>query len=232
MNVVNVRSGVFPILLHLLALLLDPADLVLNLLTKTRVEHVKRHPVALLCARDCDQPFVAVVLRLVDLNHTTADLAYFVDLLPALSDDGANHIVGDVDLLGQRRARHGSSVNGLSRVSAVRLRHGSTGVGLHRSSGAIAASLRCTVVNRHGRVGLGCLVRVRLRAVRSSWQAVMLGASVVSAVVVITVTVVASGWLWAVRDDLHAARDNASRATTPCRIRGGSRAAEPVVQLL
>lgn len=232
MNVVNVRSGVFPILLSSLAILLDPADLGFNLLTKTRVEHVKRHPVALLCARDCDQPFVAVVLRLVDLNHTTADLAYFVDLLPALSDDGSNHIVGDVDLLGQRRAWHGSSVNGLSWVSAVRLRHGSTCMGLHRSSGTIAASLRRTIVNGHGRVGLGCLVRVGLRAVRSSWQAVMLGASVVSAVVVIAVAVVASGWLRAVRHNLHAARDDASGATAPCRICGGSRSTEPVVQLL
>lgn len=84
-------------------------------LTKPRVEHVKRHPVALLGAGDRDETLIAIVLRLINLNHTVADLSDLIDLLTALADDGANHIVGNEDLLRQRCASHGT----MSRLAAV-----------------------------------------------------------------------------------------------------------------
>lgn len=74
--------------------------LMISVLTKSRVQHVKRHAVALLSSSDCHEPLVTVVLWLVNLNHAAADLPDLVDLLTALSDDGADHIVGDEDLLG------------------------------------------------------------------------------------------------------------------------------------
>lgn len=69
-------------------------------LTKSRVEHVQRHAIALLGARDRHEPLIAIVLRFVDLDHTAADLPDLVDLLAALADNGADHVVRDEDLLG------------------------------------------------------------------------------------------------------------------------------------
>jgi len=68
-------------------------------LTKSGVQHVQRHAIALLGARDGHEPLVAIVLRLVDLDHTAADLPDLVDLLAALADDGTDHVVRDEDLL-------------------------------------------------------------------------------------------------------------------------------------
>ncbi len=68
-------------------------------LTESRVEHVKCHSVALLSACDGDEPFVAVVLRLVDLDNTTANLTDLVDLLTTLTNNSPDHVVGNKDLL-------------------------------------------------------------------------------------------------------------------------------------
>lgn len=70
-----------------------------GLLTKTRIEHEERHLVALLCTSDGNKTLVAVVLRLINLDDTSTELAYLVDLCTALSDDSADHVVGDEDLL-------------------------------------------------------------------------------------------------------------------------------------
>ena len=55
--------------------------------------------ITLLCASDCDQSLVAVVLGLVDLDHTSAQLPNLIDLGASLADDGADHIIGDENLL-------------------------------------------------------------------------------------------------------------------------------------
>lgn len=76
-------------------------------LTQPRVQHKQCHLVALLCTGDRDKTLVAVVLRLVDLDHTAAELADLVDLCTTLSDDCSDHVVRDENLLGQRLAGHG-----------------------------------------------------------------------------------------------------------------------------
>ena len=68
-------------------------------LTKSRVEHVERHPVALLSARNRDETLVVVILRLVDLDDAAADLADLIDLLATLADNSPHHIIRDEDLL-------------------------------------------------------------------------------------------------------------------------------------
>lgn len=69
-------------------------------LTESRVKHVKGHLVAFLCAGDGDKTFVAVVGRLVDFDDTTAQLTNLVDLRSTLTNNGADHIVGNKNLLG------------------------------------------------------------------------------------------------------------------------------------
>lgn len=69
-------------------------------LTKSRIEQVQRHAVAFFRTSNCDEPLIRVVLGFVDLDHTTADLADLIDLRATLADDSADHVVGDVDLLG------------------------------------------------------------------------------------------------------------------------------------
>jgi hypothetical protein len=75
-------------------------------LTKSRVQHVQSHLVALLRACDCDQTLVAVISGFVNLDHAATKLAYLVDLCTTLTDDGADHVVGDEDLLCERLSGH------------------------------------------------------------------------------------------------------------------------------
>lgn len=72
---------------------------VLARFSETRVQHVERHLVALLCSSDGDEALVVVVLRLVDLDDAARKLSNFVDLGTTLSNDGADHVVGNEDLL-------------------------------------------------------------------------------------------------------------------------------------
>jgi len=55
--------------------------------------------VTLLCACYRDQPLITIVLGLVDLDHTSAQLPNLIDLGASLADDGADHIIGDENLL-------------------------------------------------------------------------------------------------------------------------------------
>lgn len=71
-------------------------------LTKARVEHVQCHLVALLRSSDGNKALVAVVGRFVDFDDATAQLSNLVDLSTTLTNDGSDHIVGDVDLLCKR----------------------------------------------------------------------------------------------------------------------------------
>lgn len=68
-------------------------------LTKSRIQHVECHSVTLFRTGDGNKALVAVVLRLVDLNDTTAHLSDLVDLLTALTNNGTDHVVGDKYLL-------------------------------------------------------------------------------------------------------------------------------------
>lgn len=203
-------------------------------LTESRVQHVQSHTVALLRAGDGDQALVAVVLGLVDLDHTAADLPDFVDLLATFADDGADHVVGNVDLLCKRCTRHASTtVHGLRLRSAVDM-GASVGasVRLHVGLRAISASSLGTVVHWDRRVGLS---RMRGTAV---WRRIglrhLLGARVMARVVstvILTPSVVAASRLGHVGDDLHASRNSTCGSTAPCRICRGGRTAESLVQL-
>lgn len=55
---------------------------------------------------DCDKSFIAVVLRLIDFDNTTAEVTDLVDLGSSFTDDGTDHVVRDVDLLSDRLSRH------------------------------------------------------------------------------------------------------------------------------
>lgn len=68
-------------------------------LTKSRVQHVKCHPITLFGSGNSHKSLVAVILRFVDFNDTTTDLSNFIDLLAALADNGANHIIRNENLL-------------------------------------------------------------------------------------------------------------------------------------
>ena len=68
-------------------------------LTESGIKHVERHLVTFLRARDGNQPLVAVVLWLIDLDYTAAKLAYLIDLGATLADDRTDHVVRNEDLL-------------------------------------------------------------------------------------------------------------------------------------
>lgn len=169
----------------------------------------------------------------VNLDNTTTDLAYLIDLLTTFADDGTDHIVGDVDLLS-----HGCSSNAavhwLGRRTSVRVGTTDMGrmVGRHMRRSTVASSgLRC-IVHRYGRVGLrsSCVVRVGLLGVRGRRQVVSTG--VRSSPVVLTVAEVAASWLRAIRNNLHTAGYNAGRTTTSSSISRSCRASESLVKLL
>src|SRR5271163_2522619 len=67
--------------------------------TKSRVEHVQCHLVALLGSRDRHQPLIAVVLWLIDLDHTSTQMSNFVDLGASLANDRTDHIIRNENLL-------------------------------------------------------------------------------------------------------------------------------------
>jgi len=201
-------------------------------LTKSGIEHIESHPVAFLRSCDRHQTLVAVILGLVDLNDTARDLADFVDLLTTLTDDGANHIVRDKDLLRQRRARNCTTRKRLSVGTGVRLGYMRTGMllRLHVRASAITSSSRTTIV--HGNSGIR-LRRMRVAILRCiglvGWHVVRAWVRAATAVIVSTAIVSTSG-LGNVRDNLHATRS--CWATAAGGVGGCRWATKALVQLL
>lgn len=70
-----------------------------------RIQHIKRHLVTL--RRPCNrhQTLIAIILRLINLDHRSTQLANFIDFRSALANDRTDHVVRDVDLLRQWLAR-------------------------------------------------------------------------------------------------------------------------------
>lgn len=183
----------------------------MSCLTKSRIKHVERHAIALFRARDCDQPFVTIVLWFVNLNHTATDLAYLVNLLSSLANDGADHVIGNVDLLSD-----GCSWDG----TAHGLRLGSPAMRLRASMGRhVRLNVRCcsigtsllTILHGNRRIRLSGMMGVLLRIGRGGQ--VMSPAIVVSSVVLAS-AVMSRGRLWTVGDDLHATRNRTGWGTT------------------
>ena len=75
-------------------------------LTKSRVEHVECHLVALSRASNSDKSLVTVVLGFVDLDDTTTEMPNLIDFGTALTDDGTDHVVRNEDLLGDGLTWH------------------------------------------------------------------------------------------------------------------------------
>lgn len=69
------------------------------LILESCIEHVQSHLVTFLSSRNRHQPFVAVVLRLIDLDHTPAQMANLIDLGATLANDGPDHVIWNKDLL-------------------------------------------------------------------------------------------------------------------------------------
>lgn len=204
-------------------------------LTKSRVEHVKCHSVTLLSACDRNQTFIAVVLRLVDLDNTTANLADLVDLLATLTNDSTDHIVGNEDLLSQWRTSHtsgtmhrwsmrGTMMLGTSSMSRLVRWH-------VRCSSTIASSLGSIV---HGDVstGLGSssVGVVLLGGIRIRRH--LMGSRIRASSVVLTMAEVTACRLRGIRDYLHSTGNDSSRTAAASGIGRSRRAAETFVKLL
>lgn len=212
----------------LLLLLLRPWVLTL---TKPGVEHVQRHTVALLRARNCNQTLVAVVLRFVDLDDTATDLTNFVDFLTTLTNDGTDHVIGYVNLLrqaGTTGAWH-LTMHRLMR-SAMYLRAGMSNV-WRWDMGSVSTCLS-SIVRRYRRIRLVRGVWVLGRVGVCGRRRHLAGARIGPTPIVVAVTVVAAGWLREVWHNLHATGDGSNGTTSTSRIRRSSRPAEPVIELL
>jgi hypothetical protein len=193
-----------------------------TLLTETRIEHEEGHLVALLSSSNGDETLVAVVLGFVDLNDTSTELAYLVDLRTALSDDSADHVVGDEDLLSQRLAGH-HALHGLLRGACVSgrccSRSGLSRVGRSvrswsmRTCADVWLSGRCSgVVHGCLRVhGCGCAaVRVLLLHTIASRGRAALSRRLATEVV--WGTPLSTSRLRNIRNDLHTSRYDTSRS--------------------
>lgn len=188
--------------------------------TESGIQHVQSHLVTFLRSSDCNQAFVAIVLRFVDLDDAARELADLVDLGSSLSDDRADHVVGDEDLLGERLAgKHGHWIRGRASLggrSTVGL------AGLMRSSARISSGvLGVRVVDwglrgRRGRlpVEIGDTVGVGGRALRR----------VRVALIGFRVAVISVKGLRLVRNDLHSTGNGSSGSTGSRGVgrRGGS----------
>lgn len=152
-------------------------------------------------------------MRLINLDHTATEVSNLIDLRTALSDDGTNHVVGDVDLLSQWLTRHDTP----------------NGCGRGRSA-ACLSGLRCAVWSRlmgasscvrgmgsssimQSRLGHWCGSRLTVK-VRDPIGACSsaIGVGMVSLEMFWMAILTTSG-LWNIRDNLHTARHCSSRAT-------------------
>lgn len=208
-------------------------------LTKSRVQHVQGHAVALLSARDRDQALIAAVLRFVNLDDTSTDLPDLVDFLSTFANDGTDHVVRDVDLLRQRGTGHArTALHGSSLRTTVSVRTSVRAMMrlLHVGRGAIRPTglLRTTVVHGHSWVRLRSVRLCAIGGCIRLWRHLLsprILARVVPAIV-LTSAIVSTRWLGHVWNHLHTSGDRASRSTTPSRISRGRRASEALIQLL
>lgn len=77
-------------------------------LTKSRVEHIECHLIALGRASNSDKSLVTVVLRFVDLDDAATEMSDLIDFGTTLANNGTDHVVGDEDLLCDRLTWHGA----------------------------------------------------------------------------------------------------------------------------
>lgn len=200
-------------------------------LTEPRIEHVQRHLIAFLGASDGDQSFVAVVLRLIDFDHTAAQVANLIDLGPSLANDCTHHVVGNINLL-----RDGLSRHRLRRLARLPVR-----AGLRSGLASIRSWLwHWTTITRRPRGGCICLCvrrvdllsRTRGRGTHKWLRRHSLRRCCVVSLVGIWMAKLPSCGLWHIRNDLHAPRDNPGRPSTPGGISRSARSSKSLSQLL
>jgi len=185
-------------------------------LTESRVEHVECHLIALSRASDSDKSLVTVVLGLVDFDDAATEVSNLVDLGTALANNGTNHVVGDEDLLCDRLTWHGAWHLRMCLAVGRSLWH--LTVALLWLWGPItwltwtAGRLCIGDLLRIGLVRLGGWLSI-LRVRSGSCSLLLRWLSTVSPVRIWVAVLTASGlrYVW---HNLHATRDNASRATT------------------
>lgn len=176
---------------------------------------------------------------LVNLDDAAADLTDLVDLLATLADDGANHVIGDVDLLSHRPTGRATRASCLRTVrTGVGLgpnMSGVSGMGWHVGGGrSITPSSLSTSKVHWDRGARMCRLRISaiLRRATVSLGRHVVGSRVRTAVVVVVaLTKVSAGGLRNVWDDSHATCDG-SRTAAAGSVGRGSSPAKALVELL
>lgn len=198
--------------------------------TKSGVEHVESHLVALLGSSDGDQTLVAVILRFVDLDHTSTQVPDLVDLGTTLTNDGTDHVIGDVDLLGQWLAGDNPShrCSGRSAMRLSRLRS-TVRRGLMRTSTGVRCAGRSIVKGRlcdRGWGGLAVEVRDTISTGRCPvWLSVV-------SLERVWMTVLSTSRLRNIGHHLHTARNDTSRTTASGGVGRSSWSSKPLSELL
>lgn len=199
-------------------------------LTKSRVQHVQGHLVAFLSTSDGHQTLVAALLWLVDLDDASTEMSDFVDLGSALSDDRANHVVGDVDLLSQWLAGHHAANRSCSRSAGL------GGLGCSVRTGLVGTSTGIRGMGgsaiRHGRL----VDRGRSRLAMEVGNTVGTRRSAVRMRVMssegLRMTVLAADRLGDIGHHLHTARDGSSRTSAAGSVGRSGWSAETLGELL
>lgn len=156
-----------------------------------------------------------------------------VDLGAALADDRTDHVIGDVDLLGQWLAGE-SSGHGLTWLRRMGLDWLRSAVGSRLMGASASVAARRLVVKRLRGVWVCDLawhtatIRHTVPGVGGGSSTVLLGMVSLKA---LGMAVLPASSLGDIRYDLHAARDNASWASTASSIGRGSWATKPLSQL-
>jgi hypothetical protein len=183
---------------------------------------------------DSDETFVAALLGFVDLDDAATQVTYFVNLSTTLSDDGTDHVVGNINLLSQWLARHGAAYRSRGSWGTTSrgglLRSANIGSGLMGSC-ATVGSLGCGG-EVHGSLGNRSRSRLAVKVgntVRTATGAVGVGVVTLES---IGMAVLTAGRLGNVRDDLHAARDSTCRTAAASSVGRGRGTAVTLGQLL
>jgi len=203
-------------------------------LTKSRVEHIECHLVALSRASNSDKSLVTVVLGFIDLDHAATEMSDLVDLGTTLANDGTDHVIRNEDLLGDRLTWHGARQLRMRLAVGCRLWY--LTISLLRLWSTItwlawtARGLCIGNLLRIRLVGLWCWLSI-LRVCTTTTSLLLRRLSAMSPVRV-WVAVLTTGRLGYVWHNLHATRDNTSRTATSGSISRGCWAAEALGQLL
>jgi hypothetical protein len=188
--------------------------------------------VAFLGSGNSHQALIAVLLGLIDLDHTATEVPDLIDLGTTLSDDGTDHVIGNVNLLSQWLTRHNTS-NGCGRgrgaacLSGLRCAVWSRLMG---ASSCIRGMGGSSIMQSRLSHRCGSRLTVKVRDPISACSSAI-GVGMVSLEMFWMAILTTSG-LWDIRDNLHTARHCTSRATAASGISRGCRTSKALSELL